>query len=288
MKYIKSFKLFENSNLKIEDIIKHGTKYELNDEGKYIVYGDVDISNFNITELPFSFKMVKGNFECNHGKFTTLKGFPEIIYGGLNLENNDLENLDYFPKKIRGSYINLSNNKLTNIIGMKDCYIETPSLVTINLKYNFINSLEGLPEDLYTLDISDNDIKDFKHLPYTLSSLYASGLHSLESIDGFRTDLNEFSTVYIFDSNIYDISIFKYIKNVGEYQQKCPAFYLYKLINLESDLIDIFIGYNIIRKDGDKYIIREKNLINFTEDFNIEYDKESDLFKTIQKYYTIK
>ncbi len=61
-----------------------------------------------------------------------------------------------------------------------------------------------------------------------------------------------------------------------------------ELINNDIDIIEIFNDYNILYSYASRYIINEKNLIKFCEDYDIEYDKNSDIIKNIESFYIIK
>ncbi|NBO23267.1 hypothetical protein EBU94_08025, partial [bacterium] len=73
MKYLKTYKLFENTSFPTdhEEIKKICEKYKIynyniNDDGSVDVDGDVDLSNKELTRLPIRFGKVSGSFICSH------------------------------------------------------------------------------------------------------------------------------------------------------------------------------------------------------------------------------
>lgn len=74
--------------------------YVINKDLSISVDRSVDLSGINLTELPLTFRSVKGTFDCSDNQLTTLKGCPLEITGSFFCERNNLERLDYLPNKI--------------------------------------------------------------------------------------------------------------------------------------------------------------------------------------------
>ena len=55
--------------------------YTINDDGSIDVDGDVYLSNKNLTEIPFNFNKVTGDFDCSDNELTSLKGSPKEVGG---------------------------------------------------------------------------------------------------------------------------------------------------------------------------------------------------------------
>ena len=110
-----------------------GQKYDLNHlpEG-FVIKGDVDLSNKELTELPdLSKVIVEGNFDCSYNQLTSLAGAPEKI-GGNIYSGSDFLNVAYIkqagrtyslaqgtkpedaPKLVGGAYV----------AGLKGCLYE--------------------------------------------------------------------------------------------------------------------------------------------------------------------
>ena len=76
--------------------------YKFNDDGTLDVYQDIDLWDLNVTELPFKFGKVDGNFTCHNVNLISLKGFPKIVNGDLDIHTNKLKSLEYISEVING------------------------------------------------------------------------------------------------------------------------------------------------------------------------------------------
>jgi len=54
------------------------------------VFGNVNLSNSNLIEIPILFNCVSGNFTCCHNKIELLVGLPKHVGGDLCFESNSL------------------------------------------------------------------------------------------------------------------------------------------------------------------------------------------------------
>ncbi|NWL04256.1 hypothetical protein DM790_25845 [Flavobacterium collinsii] len=54
-----------------------------------------------LTELPLKFDKINGNFDCSKLSLSTLKGSPKYVGGTFNCSFNDLNSLEYLPKKAK-------------------------------------------------------------------------------------------------------------------------------------------------------------------------------------------
>ncbi len=100
----------------IQDICKlyNIINYTVNDDGSIDVDGEVELSWFELTELPLNFNRVTGYFNCSNNKLTTLKGSPKWIDGSFNCYNNILTSLEGSPKYITLG-VDCSGNRLTSL-----------------------------------------------------------------------------------------------------------------------------------------------------------------------------
>lgn len=77
-------------------------------------FQDVNLSNRNLTELPFDFGTVDGDFYCYYNKLTTLKGSPKEVNGSFHCYNNNLTSLKGCPEIVNGNFW-CNHNKLTSL-----------------------------------------------------------------------------------------------------------------------------------------------------------------------------
>jgi hypothetical protein len=93
---------------------KYGiTNYTVNDDGSIDVNGDVDLSRFELTELPLRFNKVTGNFHCGYNNLTSLKGSPRWVGGYFICSRNELTSLEFSPDYV-GGWFGCGMNKLTD------------------------------------------------------------------------------------------------------------------------------------------------------------------------------
>ena len=89
--------LLENQNPNNIDLelLKKCVKgtYTINDDGSIDVVGTVNLSNRNLTKIPFNFGKVSGGFFCYNNQLTSLKGSPNTVGGGFDCYSNP--NLPY-------------------------------------------------------------------------------------------------------------------------------------------------------------------------------------------------
>jgi hypothetical protein len=87
---------------------KMGIKgYEKNTDDKSItVNGDVDLTYKGLTELPYKFEKVTGNFWCDNNNLTSLNNSPNEIGGSFSCTHNNLITFEDKPnpQKIGGNF----------------------------------------------------------------------------------------------------------------------------------------------------------------------------------------
>ena len=114
-KWTSTDTLSKKSNELLDKVVE-GT-WKQNSDGSYDVNGNVDLTEKNLTKLPFKFNKVSGWFYCSYNKLTTLEGAPKEVGGGFYCDNNKLPTLEGAPTKvIRGGFY-CGNNKLTTLKG---------------------------------------------------------------------------------------------------------------------------------------------------------------------------
>lgn len=134
--------------------------YTINSDGSIDVDGNVDLDHESITKLPLKFNKVKGYFECNNNKLTTLEGSPKEVGRYFSCLSNKLTSLKGGPKSV-GEYYDCNANRLTSLEFMADEIGES-----LFCAQNNLTTLKGCPENIDgEFDCSGNlnlsDLKDF-------------------------------------------------------------------------------------------------------------------------------
>lgn len=168
--------------------------FRLNDDGSIDLFGDVNIANQGLTEIPVKINEVQGFFDCSNNKLTnlinmpkavmrhfycrdnnlvSLKGCPELIGGSLYAEGNNITSLDFLPKQIKNS-IHLQSNPVRVLDGIKGLPLKTSSSFYIHMSNKsfskediefYLNNLEKiqLKDELRnSLESKGNIIKNNK------------------------------------------------------------------------------------------------------------------------------
>lgn len=141
-------------------------RYTINNDGSIDVNGPVNISDFNLTELPLTFNKVEGYFVCSDNNLTSLKGAPKYVGGKFDASSNELTSLEHMPVEI-GGRINININKLISLIGAPEISFEN-----FSCDYNELTSLEGCPKVVDVLDCSHNKINTFHFFPDKIGLLF--------------------------------------------------------------------------------------------------------------------
>ena len=90
-------------------------KYKVVD--RYVdVEGDCNIGGLGLVEIPVQFRVVTGNFHCDHNQLTSLEGAPVSVGGDFYCDHNHLTSLEGAPVSVGGSFY-CNNNHLTSLRG---------------------------------------------------------------------------------------------------------------------------------------------------------------------------
>ena len=112
MKHLKSYRIFEsqyNSEL-IKELDMYGIEnYTINADGTIDVDGNVNLTNKNLTKIPFKFGKVTGGFYCDSNLLTSLEGCPNEVGEHFYCDNNKLKDLIGGPQEVGGDYICYTN-----------------------------------------------------------------------------------------------------------------------------------------------------------------------------------
>jgi len=132
------------------------------EDGKIDVNGSLDFDGAHVTNMPFKFVTVTGDFKGPWG-LTSLEGSPEYVGGDFNISTQELTSLKGSPNEVGGNF-NCTASSLTSLEGGPvkvggdfDCSYNqltslkgSPSVVggDFNCIWNPLKSLEGAPENL--------------------------------------------------------------------------------------------------------------------------------------------
>jgi hypothetical protein len=90
-------------------------KYKVVD--RYVdVEGDCNIGGLGLVEIPVQFRVVTGNFHCDHNQLTSLEGAPVSVGGDFYCYSNQLTSLRRGPRDVGGDFYCYSN-QLTSLEG---------------------------------------------------------------------------------------------------------------------------------------------------------------------------
>jgi hypothetical protein len=78
--------------------------YNIREDGKIDVDGDVKISGKNLIKIPIPFGRVKGDFIANSNALTSMQNSPEFVGGDYSVTVNRLTDLKGIPKEVEGDF----------------------------------------------------------------------------------------------------------------------------------------------------------------------------------------
>lgn len=110
--------------------------FKINNDLTVDVDGDVELSKFNLIEIPVKFGRVSGSFCCNNNQLASFENFPDYIGGVLDFSYNLITNLEHLPDVGGGigwvgNDLSPSDRQFLDNRIFKQC---TPS-VTVGYKY---------------------------------------------------------------------------------------------------------------------------------------------------------
>ena len=86
--------------------------YTINNDGSIDVDGIVDLSQMNLTKIPFKFRNVSGSFYCYNNQLTSLEDAPKTVGGSFYCDHNQLTSLDGAPNRVGGNFLCYNNPNL--------------------------------------------------------------------------------------------------------------------------------------------------------------------------------
>lgn len=152
----------------------------IHSDGSVSIDDNVNLSKQALDVIPFKFRRVKGYFDCEVNRLTSLENCPEIVEGSFSCKHNNLKTLEGGPTIVKGSY-NCEGNRLDSLEGCPEvingafiCFsCRLPSLKggpkivkgTFHGMQNHFTSLDGAPEvvegKFYTENFSDEDYRTY-------------------------------------------------------------------------------------------------------------------------------
>jgi hypothetical protein len=91
-------------------------KHTIHSDGSISVQGDVNLYDKKLTELPFKFRKVTGNFDCSRNQLTSLNDCPASVDRNFYCSHNQLTSLNGGPSSVGGNFYCI-HNKLTSLNG---------------------------------------------------------------------------------------------------------------------------------------------------------------------------
>jgi hypothetical protein len=145
---MKNIKLYESfrTEQEIKDLCsEYGIRnYQIRDDGSIDVNTNVNLGSGGLEQLPLTFNVIKGNFECGVNNLTTLEGCPKkVLNGQFGCSYNILTSLEHSPEIVEGNFSCRYNYHITSLEGLEntniDSWLDASSC-------NNLYSLKGFPK----------------------------------------------------------------------------------------------------------------------------------------------
>jgi hypothetical protein len=95
--------------------------YTINSDGSIDVAGGVDLSFYELTELPLRFNKVTGSFNCGNNNLTSLEFSPDYVGGFFWCNSNQLTSLEFSPEYVGNDFFCSDNNLTDNYCESEIC-----------------------------------------------------------------------------------------------------------------------------------------------------------------------
>lgn len=152
-------------------------RYEINDDLSVDCYQGVYVRLEKDQKIPFKFNIVHGDFDFTHKNIDSFENFPKIVMGDLNIHHNKFTSLEGMPQ-VMGN-INCSHNEIQSL--------EHVGIVKrgLDVSFNKLSSLNGLNQThIDELDCSNNQLTTLDHCPQTVEQEFACAHNQLVSLRG--------------------------------------------------------------------------------------------------------
>lgn len=155
------------------------TNYTVNKDGSISVHDNVDLSNRQLTEIPFNFHHVQGKFDVSDNLLTSLKNCPTHC-NDLNICGNYLlKTIDNFRLKVQDTFSanntkisSLDNLPLATRIYMMETEVEDTSFLSSIVDHKFSH-----------LSLNKNKITKFLHPRLVVSKVLSLSFNQLTNFD---------------------------------------------------------------------------------------------------------
>ena len=143
--------------------------YDIHDDLSVSAYSKIEYTFENLVRIPINFKFIKGDVLLNNNRLVSLEGLPtDIIYGQLDVSNNNLNSLKGSPKVIKGDF-SASDCFLTTLSGGPEVVDGNYTVVNNDLR-NLDDLAKSISKDLYIWDqrsnakFNDKEIRRISHI----------------------------------------------------------------------------------------------------------------------------
>lgn len=123
------------------------------------VDGDVELDVEDITQLPFQFGTVTGDFSVGGMPLTTLKGCPHTVGESFDCSHTDITSFEGGPTKVGRNYLASACTSLTSLQGLPEVVPGVLALASSrrhnNSNLSKITSLDGISKRIGTLVLPD-------------------------------------------------------------------------------------------------------------------------------------
>jgi len=153
--------------------------YTINDDGSVDIDGNINLCDMDLSELPFKFGKIKGNFICSYNQLTSLIGAPQEVGGNFSCTNNQLTNLISAPKNVEGNF-DCSKNQLTSLKG-----VSQEMKGTFYCSNNQLTSLKDAPQKIgKNFSCAHNLLTSLIGAPKNVKGHFWCNNNQLTSLDG--------------------------------------------------------------------------------------------------------
>ncbi len=177
MKFIKSYKIFESVDSKLQMHLGNYKIYDyiINEDGSIDVNKEVHLFNKNLISIPFKFNRVCDYFNIANNKLTSLKNCPKYIEGNFSCSHNKLISLEFGPEYVGLDY----NCSINQLITLKGCVDEVSG--SFYCQSNLLTSLEFCPMQVEgNFNCSYNKLEYLDRSPMIKGELYCKKMFKKE------------------------------------------------------------------------------------------------------------
>lgn len=272
--------------------IKNAHIEEDDSEYKLFIFGDLNLIDKKIKELPHKIHHVTGSINLSYNKLKSFKNLPDkvnklnisnnqltslkgcpVVSNVLDCSNNDIEEIYNFNgdknieelilsnnkiksinelRELKGNILNVSNNLISSL---KNC----PSFNILKIENNLLDTLEGISEKIIYINCNKNNLKEINYTNKILKELHCddneiTGIKNIEKIS---------KTLSCKNNKIKDFKNFpKIINNLYMQGNVIEDYNDLKLKNISNIKLNInnieYKDKNLIKVEIEKIILQEE------------------------------